>query len=217
MTESTAGPTDGSPTGRPAGARRTFAPVVLLGLAAGALAAVAGNRPWVVEQGSDTTDPLNTVAEAGEMPLAAALSLVVLACWGVLLVTRGVVRRVVAVLALLAALGLVVCVVVGWRTLPDQVIEALAEQSGTGDAFSVETDAWFWAAAAGAVLSVVATALAVRWVGHWPEMGTRYDAPGAGGGIGTGGRTDGGAATAGEDQSSIDMWKSMDEGRDPTA
>ena len=36
--------------------------------------------------------------DAGEMPLAAALGLVVLACWGVVLVTRGRVRRAVAVL-----------------------------------------------------------------------------------------------------------------------
>lgn len=206
MTEPMTGPKGTRP-------RRAFAPVVLIGLAAGALAAVAGNRPWVVEEGSDTTDPLNTVAEAGEMPLAAALSLVVLACWGALLVTRGVVRRVVAVLGFLAAAGLVVCVVVGWRNLPDQVIDALAEQSGAGDAFSVETTAWYWAAVAGAALSVVATALAVRWVGHWPEMGARYDAPGSGGAGGTtveAGKPD-------EDQSSIEMWKSIDEGRDPTA
>src|SRR5687768_7920756 len=97
--------------------RRTFVPVVGVGLAAGTLAAVAGAQPWVV----DTTlpagsDPLGLVADAGEMPLAMALSLVLLACWGVLLVTRGVARRVVAVLALLVAVGLAVTVVVGLFT-----------------------------------------------------------------------------------------------------
>ncbi len=56
--------------------------------------------------------------------------------------------------------------------------------------------------------SVAATALAVRWVRHWPEMGSRYDAPGAA------------AETAEpppEDRSNLDLWKAMDEGRDPTA
>ncbi len=55
-----------------------------------------------------------------------------------------------------------------------------------------------------AVLSVVTTALAVWWVGHWPEMGSRYDAPGGAG------------DAAPEDPSSLDLWKSIDEGRDPT-
>ncbi len=189
--------------------RRTFGPVVLLGLAAGILAAVASSRPWVVDAtggGNHSADPLGLVADAGEMPLAAALSLVVLACWGVLLVTRRTVRRVVAVLGLLAALGLAATVVVGWTSLPDAVVDTMAEQAGSGDTFAVETTAWFWAAAAGTLGSVAATLLAVRWVPHWPEMGARYDAPGS-------------ADEAGppEDASSLDLWKAMDEGRDPTA
>ena len=183
--------------------------MVLLGLAAGILAAVASSRPWVVDAsggGDHSADPLGLVADAGEMPLAAALSLVVLACWGVLLVTRRTVRRVVAVLGLLAALGLVATVVVGWTSLPDAVVDTLAEQAGSGDAFAVETTAWFWAAAVGSLGSVAATLLAVRWVPHWPEMGARYDAPGTADGAGPP-----------EDASSLDLWKAMDEGRDPTA
>ena len=187
--------------------RRTFGPVVLLGLATGILAAVASSRPWVVDAagGNHRTDPLGTVADAGEMPLAAALSLVVLACWGVLLVTRRTVRLVVAVLALLAAVGLAVTVVVGWLTLPDVVAEAITVQAISDDTIAVESTGWLWAAAAGALGSVVTTFLAVRWVRRWPEMGSRYDAPG------TSGESDP------EDASSLDLWKAMDEGRDPTA
>jgi hypothetical protein len=59
-----------------------------------------------------------------------------------------------------------------------------------------------------AILSVVTTALAVWWVGHWPEMGRRYDAPNGAGASGT--------ETPPEDASSLDLWKSIDEGRDPT-
>ena len=185
--------------------RATFVPVVGLGLAAGTLAAVAGSKPWVVDTLLPVgSDPLGLVAEAGEMPLAMALSLVVLACWGVLLVTRGAVRRVVAGLALLAAVGLAVTIVVGMFTLPDQVLEAVLESTTrTGD---TAITGWAWAAAAGALLSVVSTTLAVLWVGHWPEMGSRYDAPGA---------ASGSEATP-EDRSSLDLWKSIDEGRDPT-
>jgi hypothetical protein len=188
--------------------RATFAPVVGLGVAAGTLAAVAGSKPWVVDTSLPAgSDPLGLVADAGEMPLALALSLVVLACWGVLLVTRGVVRRVVALLAVLAAVGLVVTVVIGVVTLPDQVVAAVPDGVvRTDDADVTSVTGWAWVAAVGALLSVVSTALAVRWVGHWPEMGSRYDAPGA----------TTGSEPPPEDPSSLDLWKSIDEGRDPT-
>ena len=189
--------------------RRTFAPVVGLGLASGTLAAVAGTRPWVVaaDANGPTPDPLGLVADAGEMPLGLALALVLLACWGVLLVSRGVVRRVVAGLALLAALGLTVTVVVAFFTLPDQVTAAQLQTAvPRDDVFVNRISAWYLAAAAGALLSVVSAALALWWVPAWPEMGRRYDAPGAG--------TE--SRTAAEEPSSLDLWKSIDEGRDPT-
>jgi uncharacterized membrane protein (TIGR02234 family) len=187
--------------------RAAFVPVIGLGLAGGVLAAVASSKPWVEDTSLPAgSDPLGLVADAGEMPLALALSLVVLACWGVLLVTRGRVRRVVAVLALLAAVAAVVTVVVGFFTLPDQVLEAVPPGAAPDDDTGQTTvTGWFWAAAAGALLSVVATALAVWWVGHWPEMGSRYDAPGAEP-----------AEVPPEEQTNLDLWKSIDEGRDPT-
>jgi uncharacterized membrane protein (TIGR02234 family) len=189
--------------------RKTFGLVLGLGLAAGTLAAVAGTKPWVVDSqvGGPRPDPLGLVADAGEMPLGLALALVLLACWGVLLVSRGAVRRVVAGLALFVALGLTATVVVAFFTLPDQVLAAQVEASlPHDDVFGSTISGWYLAVALGAVLSVATTALAVRWVGHWPEMGRRYDAPG-------------GAAESGappEDPSSLDLWKSIDEGRDPT-
>lgn len=188
--------------------RATFAPVVGLGLLAGTLAAVAGSRPWVVDAEADgpTPDPLGLVADAGEMPLGLALALVLLACWGVLLVSRGAVRRAVAGLAVLAALGLAVTVVVAFYTLPDQVAAAQLEAAlPRDDVHGSEISGWYVAAALGALLSVASSVLAVRWVGHWPEMGSRYDAPGSGG-----------AERSPEDPTSLDLWKSIDEGRDPT-
>jgi uncharacterized membrane protein (TIGR02234 family) len=187
--------------------RAAFVPVVGLGLASAALAAVAGSRPWVVDAGADgaTPDPLGLVADAGEMPLGLALALVLLACWGVLLVTRGVVRRLVAGLALLAAVGLAATVVVAFFTLDDQVLAAQMEASlPRDDVFGTQISGWYLAAAFCAVVSLVTTFLAVRWTPHWPEMGSRYDAPGGAG------------EARQEDPSSIDLWKSIDEGRDPT-
>jgi len=185
--------------------RATFVPVVGLGLAAGTLVAVAGSKPWVVPSTVEG-DPLGLMAEAGKMPLAGALGLVVLVCWGALLVTRGRIRRMVALLIVLAAVGLVVTVVVGWVTLDGQVTDALEASAVTGPDATVHRSGWFWGAVVASLLSVAATAAAVRFVPAWPEMGSRYDAPGA--------RV--GSATQAEEPSNLDLWKSIDEGHDPT-
>ena len=185
--------------------RRTFGPVVLGGLAAGALTAVAAAKPWA-ELAGGTIVP-HSVAESGRSPLAGALSLVLLATWGVLLVTRGRVRRVVAVLGLLAALGVVACVVTGAVGLPGSLEAAVREAPHTGAAVDATRTVWVWVAGLGALGSVLATAAAVRHAPAWPAMSEKYDAPG------------GGAEPRVEAESadSLDLWKSMDEGHDPTS
>ena len=187
--------------------RRTFGPLVLLGLASGTLTAVAGNHLWVRAEGNRAgqVSSLALSVDSGKMPAATALALVVLASWGVVLVTRRRVRRVVAALGALAALGAVATVVVGWSSVDDSLRADLASVGVTGVA-TTHTD-WFWAAAVGAVLSLVAGVLAVRLAPGWPEMGSRYDAPG----------TAEPERAAPEEQSNLELWKAMDEGRDPTA
>lgn len=181
--------------------RRTFGPVVLLGLLGGALLAIAGNNPAAE---ADTTSGF--VTYDAHMPLVTALGLVVLACWGVVLVTRGRVRRAVAALGVAASAGALAAALAGWSQVPDQLREELGGV-GVPDA-SVSHTVWWWLALLGALLSLVATVLAVLLTPSWPEMGSRYDAPVA-------------QATepeqAPEEQSSLDLWKAMDEGRDPTA
>ena len=198
-------------TDRPSDRRRTFVPVVGVGVLAGILASLAGARAWVTgfDAAPGGAPLLPDTTEAGEMPLAAALSLVVLACWGVLLVTRGVVRRAVAALSVVASLGFAATVVVGFSSLQDQVAEAMRESGATSDTLGTELTAWFWVAAVSAVVLVVAGALAVAWCPAWPEMGSRYDAPGS-------------AEEPADDvplaeRSNLDLWKQLDEGRDPTA
>ena len=63
---------------------------------------------------------------------------------------------------------------------------------------------WFWTTAVCAVVALVPAVLAVRLVRRWPEMGSRYDAPGT---------------HTPEDhvvESERDLWNELDEGRDPT-
>ncbi|WP_426244240.1 Trp biosynthesis-associated membrane protein [Nocardioides sp. LHG3406-4] len=190
--------------------RRTFGPVVLLGLAGAGLSAVAGTKAWLhagaddVEPGSAYASVLMAESGVGQMPLAGALALVLLACWGVVLVTRGRVRRVVTWLALLTALGLAATVVAGWFTLDDQFRTALRDFVGTEPEFS--WTAWFWAAVVGALLSLAAAVAAVRFVRSWPEMGSKYDAPAS--------REPKRPDPASDE--SQELWKAIDEGRDPT-
>ncbi|MCF6377531.1 Trp biosynthesis-associated membrane protein [Nocardioides KLBMP 9356] len=196
--------------------RRTFGPVVLLGVASAGLASVAGTKPWVSgESGSIRSDDAGAVGTAlsldtvAESPLAAALALVLLACWGVLLVTRGRFRQAVAVLALVTALGLVAATVEAFWRLPGALADALREVSGA-DAASTSLTAWYPVALVASFLGAATSLAAVRLVRSWPEMGTKYDAPaGAPGG--------GEAATGDLPTENIDIWKALDEGRDPTA
>lgn len=156
-------------------------------MAAAGVVSWAGAQDWVRVPRPDLPAALvSSTGPDGEMALALTLGLVLLACWGVLLVTRRVVRRLVAGLALLTSLGLCGVVVSAWLRTPPV----------TG---------WFWAGAAASAVAVATTALAVAWCPQWPEMGARYDAPGSE------------PAPPSEDQSSLDLWKSLDEGRDPTA
>ena len=193
------------------GRRSTFGPVLLAGLAAGVLAAVAATKPWVegssgtVDTGASSYASAVEITAAQESPLAAALALVVLACWGVVLVTRGRFRRGVALLGAVAALGLLVTTVVAAWSLRDQLAAALRQASGA-DSADVGLTAWYVAALVAAALAVLTTAAAVRFVPGWPEMGSRYDAP-------TGAET----AAASEPEGNLEIWRALDEGRDPTA
>lgn len=193
---------------------------MLLGLAASGFAALAGHREMLTLP-QDYLESVGLISLEGqdgtlvEFPLAGALGLVALACWGVLLVTRGVVRRAVAVLAALAALGIVTVVVIGGFLQVDDAAEDLASRLGATSftELPLERSVWFWVALAASVVALAAAVVAVRDVPQWPEMGTRYDAP-------TGPRASGTTATdATEDpaeQSNLDLWKSLDEGSDPT-
>ncbi|MBZ5733376.1 Trp biosynthesis-associated membrane protein [Nocardioides sp. TRM66260-LWL] len=194
--------------------RRSFGLTVLLGLASGTLVAVAGSKPWVTPVGGDgetraLASFLATGADRGELPVATSLALVVLACWGVVLVTRGRVRRAVTVLGAVAAAGTVVAVVDAWLRLADRVREDVG--AAMGEAVSTQHTAWSYAGSVGVVVMLLTTLVAVRSVGSWPEMGTRYDTPtGAPAGEQT-------AAAPPEERSNLELWRSIDAGDDPTA
>jgi Tryptophan-associated transmembrane protein (Trp_oprn_chp) len=188
--------------------RRTFGPVVLLGLASAGLAALAGSRAWADFEilddsaagegaySSTISISLNALPEA---PLVAALAFVVLASWGVLLVTRGRVRRGVAVLAVLASAGMLVAAVVAFVTTLGSLRDTFAELQVPVE---VQRTVWPWVGVAASLVSVVVAVLAWRLVPSWPEMGSRYDAPGS--------------TPPPREETSLDLWRALDHGRDPT-
>lgn len=194
---------------------RTFGPTVLVGVAAAALVATAGHKDWVVvESSSGNEGAITFFAEShpglGQMPLAGALGLLLLACWGVVLVVRGRVRRALAALGLLASLALAVTWLVGWSSLHEDVAAQLVGNGLGGQRLSWTP--WFAAAGLGIVVALVTSAVALVRVPAWPEMGSRYDAPAIP-------KVGADAQTTPVDLAKadpMDVWKAIDEGHDPT-
>ena len=190
----------------PGSTRAGFGPVVLAGLATSGLTAIATNQTLATARPTESGVVYSDLQEGSQVPLALTLSLVVLASWGVVLVTRGVVRRGVTVLGLVAAVGAAVSVALGRGMILDSYRDDFRDIGATP---VVDFTWWYWAALALSVLAVLPAAVAVRQVRSWPEMGTRYDAPGD--------QQPGRGSTHEDDEpSSLDLWKAIDEGHDPT-
>ena len=73
---------------------------MLLGVTAGVATAVAGTQPWFGGGGSSTSgdgaalqSQLAVTVDGADVPAVNALALVGLACWGVVLVSRGRFRQ----------------------------------------------------------------------------------------------------------------------------
>jgi uncharacterized membrane protein (TIGR02234 family) len=183
--------------------RRGYAATVLAGLAGAGLTAVAGTRGWASGAGTVAGVHVDVTMKGADVaPLVGALGLVALAAWGVLLVTRGRMRRVAAVAGLLASLGALAAVVVGLGDAREAVVAALAHRGVEPGAATSGLTAWCYLAGAGALLAAAGSAVATLEAPSWPAMGSRYDAPGA---------------RAGRPRSEQDMWHAMDEGHDPTS
>jgi uncharacterized membrane protein (TIGR02234 family) len=185
---------------------RSFGPTVLLGLGGAALAAVAGSRDWSRASGtSGGVDVAAAVKGSDAAPLVLALALVALAAWGVVLVVRTRARQVVAVLGALAAAGALAATVVAVGEARDDAVAALLAKGAAEAATSASLTGWCFAAAAGALLALAGFVVTVVAAPGWPQMGTRYDAPSA--------RAD---AEPDRPASEQELWRALDDGRDPS-
>lgn len=183
--------------------RRTFGPVVLVGLLTAALSAVASSKPWAALGSADSKVVATWIASSGQLPLASALSLAALASWGAVLVSRGPWRRLLAFLGLMIAVGSLATAVVGFWRAPGDLRHAAQSALGNALSTSPSLTGWYWTAVIADVLVVLALAIAVRDTPAWPTMSSRYDAPSA-------------AKEPTEMTSSLDVWKALDQGTDPT-
>lgn len=181
---------------------RSYGPAVLLGLIGAGAAAVAAARDWATTTADSAGLRIEaSVTGAESRPLVAALTLVALAAWGVVLVTRGRMRRVVAALGLLAAAGALVDVVLAFSAVQEDAVDAAVARGATGEVAWSGLTGWYYLTGLGAALTLAAFAVAVARSPRWPTMGSKYDAPAGRG------------APAADD----DMWRALDEGRDPTS
>lgn len=180
-------------------------PTLVAGLGGAGGTALAAGRELATP--SDERALLTGTASAGATSASGvqALALVTLACWGVLLVSRGLGRQLVAGLGLVAALGSVVGLALAGRSIPRTLRDELV--SSGGGAAEIHLTWWFWLAIGAALVSAAATSVAVTATPAWSEMGRRYDAPASGGQ---------GRAGPDAETGNLDLWRTMDEGHDPT-
>jgi len=179
-----------------------FGPTLVAGVGGSALTALAGVRDWATATGEAAGIRVDSAVSGSESaPLAAALALVGLTAWGVLLVLRGTARRVVALLGAVASAGVLVAVLAVFGEVRSDALDALLGQSGSrGDPAAATLTGWYLAAGLGAAVSGLAFAVAVWASPRWPAMGSRYDAPGSR-----------------EPEADEDMWRAIDRGHDPTS
>lgn len=183
--------------------RSTFGPVVLVGVLAAGLAAVASSKDWAALGSVDAKIAATWIGSSAQLPVASALSLAALASWGALLVSRGRWRRWIAVVGMIIALGSLATAVVGYTKAPSDLRQAAQNSLGNALSSSPSLTAWYWAAVVADVIAAFALLVAIRDAPAWPTMSSRYDSPA-------------GAKEPTEMKSSLDVWKALDQGVDPT-
>lgn len=189
---------------------------MLAGLAGGGLALFGATRTWARTEVVADGVPTMTVQVLGTdaVPTVAAAALVVVTGSLALLATAGLLRRTVAALVTLAAVGVVLATLTAAPAVSDAIGRELLEtaSTGVGDVAALTESAdrtpWRWLSLAGGLLALTAGAWAVLRGHTWSVMGSRYDAPGS-----SATPSPGCGGTTPED---ADLWRAMDDGRDPT-
>ena len=228
-------------------ARRQFGAAIAACILGAALAFFALRQDWArVSYTAPRPLPSGSLAVTGQsvLPAASALALAAVACLAAIIATRGLARRIAALL--MAGLGVWIVALVSAPVRVASVVSAVAGQgsagglagsvpggnsaiSGTSSGGSLPVigtisrvalidGGWRPAAVTGAIL-VIAAGVAAFWLGdRWPVMSARFDRPGQQPGTP--------AAPAQEqraqapppaaDGDTADLWEALDRGEDLT-
>jgi uncharacterized membrane protein (TIGR02234 family) len=189
--------------------RGGYAATILVGLAASGLCALAVARPWARATASVRgLPPIEASVDGADVaPVAAALAVVCLAGFGAVIATRGWVRRALGVVIVACAV-VVVAVAVVPESATGLLEDALSARGWTGGGYDRSVTAWRVVAAASGVVVMAAGAIVTRFAADWATMGTRYDSPSE--------SRRAAQPTADGPMSDAAMWRSLDDGGDPT-
>jgi|RhiMethySRZTD1v2_1073278.scaffolds.fasta_scaffold11052_6 uncharacterized membrane protein (TIGR02234 family) len=214
--------------------RRALATAIVGGLAAGGLALFGVSQAWARVEIAVAGVPSSTIEVSGTsaVPWIGALTLVILAGALAIVPTGGWLRRAVGVIVGLAAAGAVIGTLTAGPAIDDALTEKLAQSPASGgvnDAAVVaaaDHPAWRWLSLVGSAAGLAVGIYVAAQGQRWPTMGSRYDAPASRRREDAGGpepdqpdRPDqpADAAESEKPAEKADLWRAMDEGRDPTA
>ena len=188
--------------------RRLYAPVVLATLAAGGLGFFAAGRTWAAFTVTTEGLPSDKVEVTGTdaLPLVSALAIVIVTSALAIFASGRRTRRVVGIFTVVVALTGLWLLVGGGDTLDKALSDAVkASPAYTGDTPSGSAERTIWQVVTGVafVLSALLGAMTTRFGPSWATMGSRYE------------RADAHSKPV-EPTTDSEMWKALDEGRDPT-
>lgn len=182
---------------------RSLVGLVLMAAAVGGLAAAAPD--WWSVQAEQSPE----VTVAGAAVLGRGLALAVLAGSVLGWLLHGMGRRILGVVMVLLGIGMVAAVLA--EPLPSE-LEVLTElrQVSLASEYTLVRAPWPWLhLACGGVVSLAGAALAY-WSLRWPSASRRFET----GDSDSSADSTGGARAA--EEPSLDLWRSLDEGQDPT-
>lgn len=183
---------------------RLFLPAISIGLGGSILVALAGSKPWTAVPRAAGMPVMGT-EELLKQPLAGSLGVLLVATWGVIVISGPTTRRVGALISLVIAVGVVATVVDGY-SLPTRVGTAFEGQAPT-------RTAWIWVTLLGGVLVMAAAAMAFRFAASWPRMSSRYDSPVS---SSAGAQPNQSDPISQSRDSQRELWDQLNQGVDPT-
>jgi uncharacterized membrane protein (TIGR02234 family) len=187
--------------------RRLYAPVVLGTLGAGGVAFFTASRTWAHARIAAEGLPPDTVKVSGSdsQPIITALALVAITAALAVLASSPRLRRIVGVFTVGVAVAAIAVVLFDGSSVDEAMTKAVKASPAFTGSNTPATHHTAWPVLTVVAFIVVAGlgALTARFGPVWPTLSSRYDAPRI-------------RPSEVAPQTDAEMWKALDEGRDPT-